>query len=323
MGKLIKCSGCGAEISKKAKTCPHCGEPAPKETSLLTWLVLILFVIGIFGSILPDSNSSSASSSSRTNTTGTTVPKKPTKAEIENKQKIKEQDIKYFKQSKEIIVEDINLKIQNKKYKEVLSITAKYLSFKGKDDDIIKINAEARNLMIKDNKAKQAKLIAINLAKREKENKKKEKDILKKLKKIPSSNFIKNQELYKILLSYYPDNEKYKTKVKFYTDKVNKEKAKEEKERAVRLVKFGEPPIASAWDGSYYVVENYLEKVAKDPDSVKIASCTKVMRNKDGWLVGCTWRARNGFGGMSVATNWFTIRHDTVIRMDESSAYSF
>ena len=47
-----------------------------------------------------------------------------------------------------------------------------------------------------------------------------------------------------------------------------------------RLVKFGKPPIASAWDGSYSAVERYLKKVAKDPDSVKIASCTSVMHTK-------------------------------------------
>jgi len=45
MAKLKKCKGCGAEISKKAKSCPKCGEPAPKKTSLLTWLVLILIVL--------------------------------------------------------------------------------------------------------------------------------------------------------------------------------------------------------------------------------------------------------------------------------------
>ena len=320
MAKLIKCTGCGEKISKNAKSCPHCGEPKAKSTSLLTWLVLILFIIGIFGSISPDSNTSS-SSVSKTITTTMTAPKKPTKTEIEKKQKIKEQDIKYFKQTKEVIIEDINLKIQNKKYKEVMDITAKYLSFKGKDDDIIKINTEVRALLIKNNKEKQAKQKTIILAKTKIENKKKEKEILKKLKKIPSSDFSQNLKLYKTLLSYNPDNKRYKTKVKFYTDKINKEKAKKEKEISDRLVKFGKPPIASAWDGSYYVVEKYLEKVAKDPDSVKIASCTNVMHTKNGWLVGCTWRGRNGFGGMNVQSNWFTIRHNTVIRMDKASAY--
>lgn len=47
MGKMIKCKGCGEEISKKAKICPKCGEPAPKKTSLLTWLVGILFIVAL------------------------------------------------------------------------------------------------------------------------------------------------------------------------------------------------------------------------------------------------------------------------------------
>lgn len=42
---LIKCKGCGKEISKKAKVCPECGEPAPKKTALVTWLVLIMFIL--------------------------------------------------------------------------------------------------------------------------------------------------------------------------------------------------------------------------------------------------------------------------------------
>jgi len=39
---LTKCKDCGQEISKKAKTCPHCGAKAPKRTSLFAWLVLFV-----------------------------------------------------------------------------------------------------------------------------------------------------------------------------------------------------------------------------------------------------------------------------------------
>lgn len=45
---IVNCKSCGKEISKNAKVCPHCGEPAPKKTSLTTWLVLILLIaIGV------------------------------------------------------------------------------------------------------------------------------------------------------------------------------------------------------------------------------------------------------------------------------------
>ena len=37
---LISCKACGKEISRNAKACPHCGEPPPKRTSLVVWLVL-------------------------------------------------------------------------------------------------------------------------------------------------------------------------------------------------------------------------------------------------------------------------------------------
>lgn len=49
---MIKCKGCSKEISSNAKVCPHCGEPAPKKTSLAVWLVVgVLVIMGINGSI--------------------------------------------------------------------------------------------------------------------------------------------------------------------------------------------------------------------------------------------------------------------------------
>ena len=300
MAKLIKCAGCGAEISKKAKTCPHCGEPVPKETSLMTWLVLILFVIVLISNMSPDSSSSSSSTSSAAKQENIAQQQRAKEQKIQQE---KAKNTKYFSQSKEAILKDIDLKIQNKKYNDVLRITTKYPSMKGQDENISKIHTEVVALIAK--------------AKKEKQSKHK-KEILKKLKTIPSSEYAKNKQLYQTLLSYEPNNKKYKAKVKFYGEKLKKEEEKE----AAREAFFGKPPVQSAWDGSYYVVENYLERVAKDPDSVKISSCTKVMRSKNGWLVRCTWRGRNGFGGMNVETNWFTIRQDVVVGMDKASAYS-
>lgn len=51
---LIKCKECGKEISKKAKSCPHCGAQTPKPTSAVTWLVLILIIGAVFSSIMDD-----------------------------------------------------------------------------------------------------------------------------------------------------------------------------------------------------------------------------------------------------------------------------
>ena len=301
MAKLIKCAGCGAEISKKAKTCPHCGEPAPKETSLLTWLVLILFVLGIFGSMSPDSSSSSSSSSSVDKQEKIAQQQRAKEQKI---QREKTKDTKYFAQSKEVIIKDINLKIQNKKYNDAIKITTKYPSFKGKDDSIDKIHTEVVALLAKEKKEKQAKH---------------KKEILKKLKTIPSSEYTKNKQLYQTLAGYEPNNKKYKAKVKFYADKIKKK----ETEEAIKKALFGEQPRRSNWDGSYSEVERYLKRVARDPDSVEISNCTKVYQSDNGWLVACEWRGKNGFGGMSRDTNWFTIRQNRVIRMDKASAYSF
>ncbi|WP_020586341.1 zinc ribbon domain-containing protein [Desulfobacter curvatus] len=65
---LVKCKECGAEISKKAKTCPKCGAPqGPKQYSLGKLLVLIVF--GVFLYSLFSGNSSQTPSPPNTNQT--------------------------------------------------------------------------------------------------------------------------------------------------------------------------------------------------------------------------------------------------------------
>ncbi len=44
-------------------------------------------------------------------------------------------------------------------------------------------------------------------------------------------------------------------------------------------------------------------------------------KTDDGWLVGCDYRGRNGFGGMIRNSNWFTIRHKHVIAMHDADRY--
>lgn len=46
---LVKCKECGQGVSTKAASCPNCGAKAPKKTSLFTWLVLILIIVGVYG----------------------------------------------------------------------------------------------------------------------------------------------------------------------------------------------------------------------------------------------------------------------------------
>ena len=84
----------------------------------------------------------------------------------------------------------------------------------------------------------------------------------------------------------------------------------------------GEKPKQSAWDGTYYAVEVYLKRVANDPDSIDVESCTKVYTSEDGWLVGCNYRGKNAFGGLIKKSNWFTILQGRVVKMDPYTAYS-
>lgn len=49
MAKLVKCRGCGQMVSKRAKLCPSCGEPAKRRTSCLGLLGLVLIVFVLAG----------------------------------------------------------------------------------------------------------------------------------------------------------------------------------------------------------------------------------------------------------------------------------
>lgn len=75
-------------------------------------------------------------------------------------------------------------------------------------------------------------------------------------------------------------------------------------------------------DGSYTAVENYLERIARNPESITIEGCTGVYTTVDGWLVGCDYRGENGFGGIVRQSNWFTIRSNVVREMHDAEEYS-
>ena len=154
-----------------------------------------------------------------------------------------------------------------------------------------------------------------------------EKQIIAKLKKIPATQYKANINEYTKLVSMFPENEIYKYKLKHYREKLKaqeeKLKAKEEKKRKERercIAKFGEPPTS---DWGCFLATLYLKNWAHDPSSVDVRSCTKVYHTKDGWLIGCTYRAMNKFGALTLTSNWFIIEHDTIIDVKEASAYGF
>jgi len=105
-----------------------------------------------------------------------------------------------------------------------------------------------------------------------------------------------------------------------------KKEAEEKEIQLKRLVsKFGRPPIVGQGFSGYTSpeIEIYLRLTAHDPDSIELENCTEVKRTRQGWLVGCTYRGRNGFGGVVKNANWFTIRHEQVVNVESSSSYSW
>lgn len=78
---LIKCKECGEKVSNKAKTCPSCGVTVPKQTSLFTWLVLVLIVFGVYSAIQDPGPSPASSVSARTTSAATPTITTPPVAE--------------------------------------------------------------------------------------------------------------------------------------------------------------------------------------------------------------------------------------------------
>ncbi|WP_455756773.1 hypothetical protein [Sulfurimonas sp.] len=187
---MKKCASCKAEISKNAKSCPHCGEPAPKKTSLFTWLVLILIVLYAIGqnSIESAKEEEEQAKSEKIEAEAKKRQELARKKAEENK-KSKEE----FSAKKEQILSEINDFTKNKKYEEAVKLIEKYKSTK--DIDIIKLEKEVST-----------------------------KHYLAKLKKLPASKAQENLDLYKKLSLIHPSNDKYKKKIKFYVDKVQEQR---------------------------------------------------------------------------------------------------
>jgi len=56
---LKKCKECGGKVSSKADQCPHCGAKTKRQSIGCGGLLLILFIIGIIGSIMNQPSPSS------------------------------------------------------------------------------------------------------------------------------------------------------------------------------------------------------------------------------------------------------------------------
>lgn len=146
-------------------------------------------------------------------------------------------------------------------------------------------------------------------------------------KEVPARATSKNVSIYSELADLDPENQVYEEKLAHYSRIQEQERVAAEQKRAAereKVARMGPKPVPSAWDGSYPEVTRYLKAVARDPKSVKIDGCTNVARldKEEAWLVGCEWRARNGFGGMNRESNWFVIKQERVVRMAGAGEYS-
>jgi hypothetical protein len=232
----------------------------------------------------------------------------------------RQEDIEFFNQNSIQIIENIQTALDNDDFDHALSLSSRYLP--SENQDLLTLHNEINSQ------------IAITEAKEKAEREEQERvegtlRILAQLEDVPESQFQTNRDLYQQLVSYNPEVERYRERLNFFSSKLAEQQKEEQAElekqqleRTARLALFGEPPTPSAWDGSYRIVTSYLRSVANDPDSIEIDACTKVFHTEGGWLVGCDYRGRNGFGGMIRQSNWFTIIHNTVIEMHESSAFT-
>jgi hypothetical protein len=159
-------------------------------------------------------------------------------------------------------------------------------------------------------------------------NRAKEQALVARAAATPAGNLEANRDLYRQLVALNPTNVSYKAKSDDFNNRLRQQQAVEQdrlrRQQAVeqdRLRRFGPVPKASAWDGTYREVKDYLQQVANDPDRLKMEACTPVYHVANGWLVGCDYRGANAFGGIIRQSNWFIIRNGRVVEMKESSAY--
>ena len=71
---LTKCRECNEQISKKAASCPRCGSPAKKKTSMFTWFVLFFIIFMVYTYNI-DSDLGTGYTPTPTTTTPTLTPK--------------------------------------------------------------------------------------------------------------------------------------------------------------------------------------------------------------------------------------------------------
>lgn len=180
----------------------------------------------------------------------------------------------YFNANREQIVSTVKKALSEKDYQSVISQSNKYLV--AGDKELEQMNAQAKNELASIEKAKKTE------------------KLLTELKGVPAQEYEKNRSLYQQLLSLHPDNELYKTKVAFYTGKVEEEK---QKKIAAEARKKKIETQFSPWDGSHRNLERVIKDSMNDPDSYDHVE-TVYWDRGDHLVVRTTFRGKNAFGGV-------------------------
>lgn len=206
-------------------------------------------------------------------------------------------DIDYFKENKEKIIQEIKDLSKKQDYLNALKLIGKYSSIS--DKDLIQLQKD------------------ISLEMNNKSKKEKEKRLLEELKSISSPNIDRKYEIYKELNSMYPDNKNYIKEIAYYEKELEKQKIEIEKQNKI----FGSKPIKN-YENIYVEVKDYLKQNMHDPSSLEFKSCTDVFRKSDtGWMVACQYRGKNAYGAIVLNANWFIIRQGRVIKVESFDKY--
>lgn len=196
------------------------------------------------------------------------------KEKAEKIAQIKQDNINHFSANREQIISLANSALEAKEYQSVITQTGKYLV--SGDEELKGISSSAKIEIEKIRKSERTK------------------QLLSELKKVPSSEYEKNQKLYQQLASLHPNNQTYKNKLKVYSEKIEKEK--QEKLAAEARTKQIKEQF-SAWDGSHRNLERVIKKAMNDPDSYEHDE-TVYWDRGDHLVVKTTYRGKNAFGGV-------------------------
>ena len=101
-------------------------------------------------------------------------------------------------------------------------------------------------------------------------------------------------------------------------DEAGKKKKLEDAQRSCQAEK-NKPAVVvnSGWDGSVQQVKQYLDKTLKDPASFEAIEWGKVTHTCDGYFTWVKYRARNGFGGMVISSQAFTLdKNGAVVKVE-------